>query len=101
MDQMKSKTHEERKLNLSMQSDSISYPEGIRSQVGGVLTDVTMKQNHVIGYDTSNKEQPNIFYNSLGDKDRKLLAYDFDAIKPESEEKLMRLLYRKRFRMKA
>lgn len=83
--------------------------------VGGILTPSTLNQ-HVLRTshqvespvaDVRRKQEPNIFFNSLTERQDNSAHIslgrdqDWDQTDPKSEEKLLRLLYRKNFRLKA
>lgn len=83
---------------------------------GGIFTSETVHQPVLRSklpvesspeYDTRKKQEPNIFFNSLTDREepnRYIMQPQedpWDVTNPKSEEKVFRLLYRKKFRLKA
>lgn len=81
--------------------------------MGGILTPSTMNQNvlrtsHLAEspqHEMMKKQEPNIFFNSLTDREdiprRLTQVEDSEHTDRKSEEKLLRLLHRKKFRFKA
>lgn len=100
--------------NASLTSERLPrVDQSAERLVGGILTPSTMNQNvlrasHLAEspqHDAVKKHEPNIFFNSLTDREdmpRQLtqVANSEDTDR-KSEEKLFRLLYRKKFRLKA
>ncbi len=100
-----------------MASDKFSKAEQLADRLaGGIFTPETLHQAQIRTghppesspeYDTRKKQEPNIFFNSLTDREepsRRIVQPQEDlweVTEPKSEEKLFRLLYRKKFRLKA
>lgn len=78
----------------------------------GILTNETLNQAALRGSrkndspegNQKRNQEPNIFFNSLTERNEQASATpvdNFDSTDPKSEEKLQRLIFRKRFRLKA
>lgn len=76
--------------------------------IGGILTQETMRQRYLadmnsgLNKNSENPGQHNIFFDSINDKNKKATVPDLcDEISTKSEHRLQKLLFRKKFRMKA
>lgn len=100
--------------NNGQQNNVLQSEQYSKMPIGGILTEETIKDRYLaeMNYasgDPRNKPncdpaQPNIFFNSLTEKDKNRNNASQDGASPvslDSGHKLQKLLYRKMFRMKA